>query len=295
MVSTSKQFVATLSLENFKSMNTKKISLECANGIIDGIYISAGPDSPLVIIINGHNGFYNYGMFPYIQQTLYENNISSYSFNFSHGGVIGDADYFEDLEKYEANCMRLETEDLLCVLQNLHSGRFEPNSKVILLAHSLGGVPAIYGAKKAIEEKIKIFGIILVSTVKTLYFWPVEMIKEWATNGVYYKKNNRTKQELPQGFELLQEVMKSETEWNVERAIKSLQVPTIIIHGEHDEAVPVEHGKTIFAWIKETNPKSELKIIPGATHTYNTKHPFEGPSKELEELIKTSVDWIKKL
>ena len=295
MVSTSKQFVATLPLENFKSMNTKKISLEYANGIIDGIYITAGPGSPLVIVINGHNGFYNYGMFPYLQQSLYKNNISSYSFNFSHGGVVGDADYFEDLEKYEANCMRLETEDLLCVLQSLHSGRFDTHSKVILLAHSLGGVPTIFGAKKATEEKIKIDGIILVSTVKTLYFWPVEMIKEWATNGVYYTKNNRTKQELPQGFEFLQEVMKSESEWNVEREIRSLQIPILIIHGEKDESIPVENGQTLFAWIKETNPKPELKIIPGATHTYNTKHPFEGPSKQVEELIRTSVDWIKKL
>src|SRR5688572_7675363 len=115
-------------IKNFKFMLVKKISLEYANGTIDGIYITAGPHFPLVIIINGHNGFYNYGMFPYIQQSLYKNNISSYSFNFSHGGIIGDADYFEDLEKYEANCMRLETADLLCVLQNL-SGRFDKYRK----------------------------------------------------------------------------------------------------------------------------------------------------------------------
>ncbi len=47
MVSASKQFVATLPSENFKNMNTKKISLEYANGTVDGIYITAGPDSPL--------------------------------------------------------------------------------------------------------------------------------------------------------------------------------------------------------------------------------------------------------
>jgi pimeloyl-ACP methyl ester carboxylesterase len=276
-------------------MNTEKISLKYSNGTIDGIYFDAGPGSPLVIIVNGHNGFYNYGMFPYLQESFSKNNISSYSFNFSHGGIIGDSDYFEDLEKYEANCMRLETEDLLCVLQNLDSGRFNKHANVILLAHSLGGVPTVFGSKKAAEEEIKIRGIILVSTVKTLYFWPVEMIKEWATTGVYYKKNNRTKQELPQGFEFLQEVMSSETEWNVEREITSLQIPMLIIHGENDEAIPVEHGQALFAWIKETNPEPQLKIIRGATHTYNTKHPFEGPSKELEELITTSVDWIKKL
>ncbi len=69
----------------------------------------------------------------------------------------------------------------------------------------------------------------------------------------------------------------------------------LIIHGEKDEAIPVEHGQALFDWIKETNPKPELKIIPGATHTYNTRHPFEGPSNELEELIRTSVNWIREL
>ncbi|MEP6596632.1 MAG: prolyl oligopeptidase family serine peptidase [Ginsengibacter sp.] len=275
-------------------MAKKKIHFQHENGEVEGIYFSAGTSSPLVVIINGHNGFYNYGMFPYIQKELFENGISSYSFNFSHGGIIGDADYFEDLEKYEKNCMRLEVEDLLCILYNLHSGEFDTHSKVILLAHSLGGVPTIFGAKKAAEEHIKIDGIILMSTVKTLNFWPSDMIKEWATAGVFYKKNNRTKQELPQGFEFLQEVLRSGTIWNLETAIKSLQVPILIVHGEDDEAIPVQHGETLAAWVKENNSNTEFKIIRNATHTYNTKHPFEGSSFELMELIKIVCEWIQR-
>jgi len=277
------------------SAHKTKITFQHQNGNVEGIYFDAGTSSPLVIIVNGHNGFYNYGMFPYIQGMLFENRISSFSFNFSHGGVVGNEDYFSDLEKYEKNCMRLETEDLLCVLENLASGKLNTHSKVILLAHSLGGVPTIFGAKKAAEQHISIDGIVLVSTVKTLNFWPAEMIKEWAAAGVFYKKNNRTKQELPQGFEFLQEVLSSDTTWNVEAAIKTLQPPVLIIHGEKDEAIPVEHGHSLFAWIDQTNLKAEFKIINNATHTFNTKHPFEGASVELNELINTIVSWIKAL
>ncbi|MDB5199305.1 MAG: hypothetical protein JWO92_1268 [Chitinophagaceae bacterium] len=271
-------------------MEREKLTFHHKNGGVDGVYINAGSTSPLVIIINGHNGFYNYGMFPYIQQKLFENGISSYSFNFSHGGIIGDADIFENLAKYEQNCMRLETEDLLSILHNLKE--FKNHSKVYLFTHSLGGVPTIFGAKKAIGEKIKIDGIILVSTVKTLNFWPAEMLKEWGSAGVYYKKNNRTKQELPQGFEFLQEVLKSDKEWNVKQTIQSLNIPILIVHGENDEAVPVEHGKSLFFWIQNSNANARLKIIPNATHTFNTKHPFEKTSNELEELIQTTVEWI---
>ena len=189
--------------------------------------MNAGTNSPLVIIINGHNGFYNYGMFPYLQETLSRHGISSYSFNFSHGGIKGDADYFEDLINYEKNCMRLEVEDVMCVLHNLHPGKFEKHNKLFLLAHSLGGVPLIFSAKKAQDENIVINGIILVSTVKQLNFWPREMVDEWKQNKVYYKKNNRTKQMLPQGEEFLNEVLQSDSKWNVENEIKKLQQPIL--------------------------------------------------------------------
>jgi pimeloyl-ACP methyl ester carboxylesterase len=271
-------------------MIKQKISVKHEDGKVDGIYINAGSLSPLVIIVNGHNGFYNYGMFPYIQQRFFESGISSYSFNFSHGGIIGDADFFEDLEGYEQNCMRLETENVVAVLENL--SLFDSHSKIILLAHSLGGVPAIFGAKKAFDKNIKIDGIILVSTVKTLNFWPKEMIKEWAMAGVFYKKNNRTKQELPQGFEFLQEVIDCDSTWNVEKEIKKIKCPLLIVHGENDESIPVEHGNSLYTWAKEVNDKTTLKLIANATHTFNTKHPFGHPSDEVERLIETCVNWI---
>jgi esterase/lipase len=276
-------------------MNRKEISLTHENGIIDGIYLSAGTNSPLVIIINGHNGFYNYGMFPFLQEALAHHNISSYSFNFSHGGIKGDADYFEDLTNYEKNCMRLEVEDVMCVLHNLHTGKFDNHAGLFLLAHSLGGVPLIFSAKKAQDENIVLNGNVLVSAVKQLNFWPQEMVDEWKQNKVYYKKNNRTKQLLPQGEEFLEEVLQSDSKWNVENEIKKLTQPILILHGENDEAIPEEHGRRLFEWARLANKKSFLKIIPGATHTYNTKHPFEGTTQQLEEMIDSTVMFIQSL
>lgn len=272
-------------------MKKEKMVFHHKDGMVEGIYLDHGNGSPLVIIVNGHNGFYNYGMFPYIQEKLFENGISSYSFNFSHGGITGEADHFDDLEKYERNCIRLETEDLICILRNLNKD-LKGHTKIFLFAHSMGSVPAIFGAKKAQTEKIKIDGIILAAPVKTLNFWPADVLTEWASAGVYYKRNNRTKQDLPQGFELLQEVLKSETVWNVEQAISELPIPVLIIHGGMDEAVPSEHGESLFARIRN-KPGARLVIIPGATHTFNTRHPFENSSEELEELIKICVERIQ--
>lgn len=276
-------------------MHKEKLLFRHFNGVVDGIYISVKDDAPLVVIINGHNGFYNYGMFPHIQESLAAHGIASYSFNFSHGGIKGESDYFEDIDFYEKNCMRLEVEDTMCALHNFASEKLKNHSKIFLLAHSLGGVPAIFAASKAQHENIHIAGIILLSTVKQLNFWPKEMLEEWKQNKVYYKKNNRTKQMLPQGEEFLNEVLQSDLKWNVESEIKKLKQPILIIHGENDEAVPVEHGQHKYEWIKESNKNASLKIIPGATHTFNTKHPFEETSPQLEEMIHDVVAFIMSL
>ncbi|MEP6582736.1 MAG: alpha/beta fold hydrolase [Ginsengibacter sp.] len=276
-------------------MQKEKITLSHLNGVVEGIYIAIEPDAPLVIIINGHNGFYNYGMFPHIQESLAAVGIASYSFNFSHGGVKGDADYFEDLDKYEKNCMRLEVEDTFCVLNNLSSEKFQKHGKVFLMAHSLGGVPAIFAASKAQEENINIAGIVLISTVMQLNFWPADMMEEWKQNKVYYKKNNRTKQMLPQGEEFLNEVLQSDAEWNVQQELKKLAQPILIIHGENDEAVPVEHGYQKYEWIKDGNNQASLKVIPDATHTFNTKHPFEETNPRLEAMIHEIVEFVNSI
>src|SRR5687768_10567015 len=108
----------------------QRLRFESPNGPIDAVYSNAGEGSPLVVIANGHNGFFGYGMFPYIRQSLLESGISSIGFNYSHSGIAGDSDRFEDLEKYAKNCRRLEKEDLLYVLEQTAQPEFRMHSGV---------------------------------------------------------------------------------------------------------------------------------------------------------------------
>lgn len=273
----------------------KKITFSFKHGRVAGIYLEASADAPLVIITNGHNGFYNYGMFPYVQEQLHKRGISTYSYNFSHGGVVDDSDYFSELGLYEKNCMRLETEDLCEIVRHLGSSevKFTDANRLYLLTHSLGGVPTIFAAKQLMSEGYSINGIILVSTIKTLDVWPKSMIEEWEKSGVYLMKNNRTKQELPQGKEFLEEIKKANDEWNVQNALNGLQTSFLIVHGEKDEAVPVEHSVALNDWNKEYGNDTTLKVIPNGTHTFNTKHPFEGASQEVDLMISEIAEWIK--
>jgi pimeloyl-ACP methyl ester carboxylesterase len=233
-------------------------------------------------------------MFPYIQETLFRNGISSYSYNFSHGGVAGDSDYFTELELYAKNCMRLETQDLVEILRTLSKPPISLNrdSRLYLFAHSLGGIPTIFAAKKAFEEGITIDGIALVSTVKTLNVWSPEMLQEWEGDGVYYLPNKRTNQKLPQGHEFLTEIQKADTEWNAREALRGVKTDYLIVHGEKDESVPVDHSKAIFDSVRNLGYNATLRIIEGATHTFNTKHPFEKTSPQLDSMLREVVGWI---
>lgn len=279
-------------------MEKRKISFNFKHGNVEGIYLDAGDsNSPLVIITNGHNGFYGYGMFPYIQEQLQARNISSFSYNFSHGGIEGSSDYFTRIDLYEKNCMRLETQDLYEIVKHLpqSSIKVPAKNRLILLSHSLGSVPTIFAAKKMLEEGLQIDGIVLIAPTMTLDFWSKNEMEEWEKNGVLLLKNKRTNQELPQGREYLEETKQANGIWSVKEALKKVKTRFLIIHGDKDEAIPIQEAITINSWNKENGNPSELKIIENAGHTYNSKHPFQGPSKELNFMIEEVSSWIKKL
>ena len=58
-----------------------KLTFNFQHGTVDGVFQSAENNKTIVIITNGHNGFYNYGMFPFLQSALHKNGIASFSYN----------------------------------------------------------------------------------------------------------------------------------------------------------------------------------------------------------------------
>ncbi|MDH4472563.1 MAG: hypothetical protein QE487_08125 [Fluviicola sp.] len=275
-------------------MDRHPFQLNSPNGPINGIYRNAGSETPLVVIANGHNGFYNYGMFPHIQQTLVENGISSVAFNYSHSGIVGENDFFEELDKYGKNCRRLEKEDLLFVLEQVETS-FPHHSSVNILAHSMGGIATVFAAKEAAEKGIKLDGAVLLNCLSTLDVRSVEVMEKWKRDRVWLIRNNRTLQDLPQGEEYLQETIASRGtgSWNPEPIVRSLRIPLLIAHADTDESVPIWHGERLYEWSKRNHNRTHFHLIKNGSHTLNTKHPFEGTNPELEDFLKTTIEWIR--
>lgn len=271
----------------------QRYQFDSPNGTIDTVYSNAGTGTPLVVIACGHNGFFSYGMFPYIRQSLLESGISALGFNYSHSGIVGDSDVFEDLEKYAKNCRRLEKEDLLFVLGQIAQPAFAAHSGVVVLAHSMGGIATVFAAAAAERSGISLKGLILLCCLSTLNVRSPEVMENWQRNGVWLLRNNRTQQELPQGKEYLEETLASNGKWNLEPVVRSLKMPVLVAHSENDESVPVRHGEALYDWCAGNDPRTAFFLIPGGSHTLQTKHPFEGTTPQLETFLAEAKHWIR--
>lgn len=277
-------------------MENKLFRIESPNGTIRGNLASCGKDSPIVLMACGHNGFYHFGMFPTIQKYFAENGISSIAFNYSHCGISDDGDYFDDLESYKKNCRRLEVEDLTFMAKQLSENAlfYKPN-QLFLFGHSMGGFSAAFASKSIQDAGIPLSGIIFLNSLRTLNTRTPEIMEEWQANGVYFRSNMRTKQDLPQGPEFLAETIASDSTWNMQPIIESLTIPCFVAHAVDDEAVPFEHGRTIFSWVYKNNLKNGFLPIPHAGHTLNTTHPMKRDSDELQFFCGQVIDWMNLL
>lgn len=253
------------------------------------------PNAPLVLFLHGHNGFYHFAFFPTMQNYLAERGISSIAFNYSHNGISGDGDYFDELDKYKQNCRGLEIEDSLYVLENLSQLVASKPTKLILVGHSMGGYNTGFVAKRALEAGMHISGIVFLNALHRLDIRSAEVMEEWQKNGVYYRMNGRTNQDLPQGPNFLAETLVAQTTWNLNPVLESLKLPVMVVHGKADESVPFSHGETIYKMVKANNVKNRFLAIENASHTLNTSHTGNRDSKELQVFLEELVGWIGQL
>ncbi len=79
---------------------------------------------------------------------------------------------------------------------------------------------------------------------------------------------------------------------NIENAIKKLNKPFLIIHGEQDLTVPVEEGKLLYQY--SNKELTELQIIPSTGHTFDISHPFESSNDKFERVLALSLSFFNK-
>lgn len=275
---------------------TKKLNIpvQSRNGkamLTDLFYKDDAQTKPVIVFAHGFKGFKDWGCWDLIAERCAAEGFAFIKFNFSNNGTTaGKPTEFADLEAFGNNNFTTQLDDLDAILdwvENDERVKSISNGDIILIGHSLGGGLSII---KAREDK-RISKLVTWAAISWFDRLFPEDIDAWEQEGVHYTLNARTGQEMPLYYQLAEDYYENEERLDILDACIRIRVPFLVVHGTHDEAVPVQMAFLL----KRYAGDAELILLDGAGHTFGAKHPFEGNElpAESEALVQQTVAFLK--
>ena len=249
---------------------------------------------PIVIFCHGYKGFKDWGAWDLVAEKFAEAGFFFIKFNFSHnGGTAEDPIDFPDLDAFAQDNFSKQLDDLQSVIDWITTTKqFHANADVQnhnLIGHSRGGGIVIIKA----EEEPQIKKVITWNGVSDFgsRFPKSEDLQKWKDDKFYYVTNGRTKQEMPHHIQFYEDFLANEERFTIERAVKNLKKPYLIIHAEDDPTVNISEAKQLQQW----NKRSELYKLPGSDHVFETKQPWQQKSlsSDLEKVTEKTIQFIQ--
>lgn len=244
--------------------------------------------TPLLIFLHGFKGFKDWGIFPAVCESFAKKEITVLSFNFRYnGGTVKNPIDFPDLNAFAENTYSKELNDVSLVLNWVRENHEKYLSKVDLnsisvLGHSRGGGIAMLAAEKYSAIKKVITWAAVADFQKRLPL--TNDLQQWKEKGVHYIKNGRTKQDMPMNYSFVEDLKNNAVKLSIERALRSLSKPQLIVHGVEDETVVKSDALLLKKW----NPDAILELIDNANHTFNGKHPWK--EDHLPEVAEKAIE-----
>lgn len=248
-------------------------------------------DLPCLVYVHGFKGFKDWGFIPYMGEYFAAKGYYVITFNFSHNGIEDNMLEFTRLDKFADNTFSREVSELSFIIdayQNNFFGKTN-NKKIGLIGHSRGGAVSLLTA----SLKNEISAAAVWGSISKLDRYTERQKNEWRKKGVFEVLNQRTGQIMRLNVSLLEDIEKNKNKLlNIENAVKSLNRPLLIAHGEQDLTVPVNEAYQLYEWSDQK--LTELYIIEAASHTFNTAHPFERSSPKFDSVIEKTEKFLKK-
>jgi pimeloyl-ACP methyl ester carboxylesterase len=265
--------------------------------IYDARYLANGKAKPVVIFIHGFKGFKDWGPFNLMADEFAREGFVFVKTNVSHDGTTPEnPTEFADLEAFGHNNFSIELDDIGTLIDHIAGGESPiPESEAdlntfLLVGHSRGGAVAIL--KAAEDERVK--GLATWASIHDIdQRWPDEFIAEWKEKGVQYIYNARTGQQMPLYYQLAEDYYHNKKRLDIPSLLPELSKAFLIIHGTHDETVPVAAARQLAAW----NPGAELYLVDHANHTFGGQHPFENSvlPEDSSLIISRTIDFFKEV
>lgn len=242
---------------------TRKFYADC--------YLPKAETKGIVIFCHGFKGFKDWGTFPLTGEAFAEKKFAFITFNFSHNGTtLRNTTEFADLEAFGNNNFTRELFDLEVVIEfaEHHFNTFKNPLPIYLLGHSRGGgIAMLKTGEDSRIKKVAVWG----SVNEYGKFWKNDQMEKLLSEGVIYVQNSRTNQQMPIYKQLYEDYERNKERLHIPSKIKQLQKPLLIVHGTHDETVPLKAAEAL----KEWKPDAEILIIENGNHSFGAKHPWD--------------------
>jgi len=245
------------------------------------------PDGPpprsAIVVVHGFKGFKDWGFFPYTCERLAGAGHAVVSFNMSHNGVGADPQEFTELDRFGANTLSMELDEVLRVVDDVIGGDLLPRrpQRVGILGHSRGGGQAILAAAE--DERIE--AVATWAAVSHFDRWTDETKEEWRAEGRLWIMNARTGQQMPLDVGLLEDFEANRSRLHIPDAAKRIDVPWLIVHGRDDLTVKSDEGRAL----ADAARQGRLVLVDGAGHTFEARHPFGGSTPQLDVALDATI------
>ena len=246
---------------------------------------------PCIFLVHGFKGFKDWGFGPFVGKFLSDRGYFVCAFNFSHNGIGNNPLEFTELDKFAENTFSLEIDELSELIDAYVSGYFGKISsgKIGLIGHSRGGGIALLTAR----QKKNVDVLAVWASVSDFDRYSERQKERWRKRGIFEVLNSRTKQVMRLNVALLEDLEKNKDDLlNIEKSVKELNRPLLIVHGEQDLAVPVKEGERLY---KMSNKElTEFVKIPATGHTFDVVHPFKGSNPKFEKVLNSTLEFFNK-
>lgn len=252
----------------------------------------AGPPEIALVVCHGFKGFKDWGFFPAVCDELAMRvGCPVLSFNFSGSGVGSDLGTFSDRVAFATNTFSREVADLNAVLDGLEAGRLgearlTPPSRVGLVGHSRGAIPAVLVGSRRPEVRAVATWAGLARPGRYAELFPTD----GDPNRPVEIRNMRTGEVLPLHRDVLHDLEENRDRLDPLTALRSGGIPLLVLHGRHDEAVSLDDAK-LYA---TTGANTELMVLESTGHTFDVRHPYAGSTPALERAVSSTVAHFRK-
>ncbi|MBE7558249.1 alpha/beta hydrolase [bacterium] len=118
-----------------------------------------------------------------------------------------------------------------------------------------------------------------------------DAIENWRRSGRHFIENRRTRQMMPLDAAVLVDMEAHRKRYDLQAAIAALNVPVLLVQGEEDTTVPPLEMEALAA---ASGGRAETRMIAGADHTFNSRHPGKRTTPALAEAIRATRSFLLK-